>query len=57
MKQRLLLAFVFIIAFSGIVNAQTRLVEKVTKQGSELVIPYEKISFVQRSHPYRSRRS
>ena len=42
MKQRLLLLAAFIMALSGMVNGQTKLVEKITKQGTELVIPYEK---------------
>ncbi len=42
MKQRLFFLFVFTITVSSIVNSQTRLVEKVTKQGNEIVIPYEK---------------
>jgi zinc protease len=41
MKQRLLLA-AFTITVATLVNAQTRLVEKVTKKGDEIVIPYEK---------------
>src|SRR5688572_10185666 len=42
MKQRLLLLAA--IAVSGVMtaNAQAKLVEKVTRQGNELVIPYEK---------------
>lgn len=42
MKQRLLLLFVCCMAFAAMVSGQARLVEKVTKQGNELVIPYEK---------------
>lgn len=42
MKQRLLLFAAFMIAATVLVNGQTRLVEKVTKKGSEIVIPYEK---------------
>ncbi len=42
MKQRLLLLVAFTIAISALVNGQTKLVEKITKQGSEIVIPYEK---------------
>lgn len=45
MKQRLLLFAAFMIAATVIVNGQTKLVEKVTKQGSEIVIPYEKYVF------------
>ncbi|HUR66056.1 MAG TPA: pitrilysin family protein [Chitinophagaceae bacterium] len=41
MKQRLVVLFAFILSAVGL-NAQIRLVEKVTKQGSEIVIPYEK---------------
>lgn len=40
-KQFLLLSF-FTLLFAGIVNGQAKLVEKVTKKGSEIVIPYEK---------------
>ena len=42
MKQRLLLLAGFTFVLSAMVNGQTKLVEKVTKQGNELVIPYEK---------------
>ena len=42
MKQKLLLLAAFIMALSGMVNGQAKLVEKITKQGTELVIPYEK---------------
>jgi zinc protease len=42
MKQRLLLLAAFTFVLSAMVNGQTKLVEKVTKQGNELVIPYEK---------------
>ena len=42
MKKRLLLLVVFTITLFAIVNGQTKLVEKITKQGSEIVIPYEK---------------
>src|SRR5687767_1309332 len=41
MKQRLLLGLFFLVGVA-VVNAQTRLVEKVTKKGDEIVIPYEK---------------
>ncbi len=41
MKQRFLLLFSFVLVFS-ITNAQTKLVEKVTKKADEIVIPYEK---------------
>ena len=42
MKQRLLFLFAFTIVLSAFVNAQTKLVEKITKKGNEIVIPYEK---------------
>lgn len=42
MKQRLLLLSAFALFTTIIANAQAKLVEKVTKQGDELVIPYEK---------------
>jgi zinc protease len=42
MKKRFLLLAVAAMTLSAMVNAQTKLVEKVTKQGSEIVIPYEK---------------
>ncbi|MBL0068885.1 MAG: insulinase family protein [Chitinophagaceae bacterium] len=42
MKQRLVLLAAFLMAFSVMVIGQTKLVEKVTKTGNELVIPYEK---------------
>ena len=42
MKQRLSLLAVFTMGFASLVNSQTKLVEKVTKQGNEIVIPYEK---------------
>ncbi|MDZ4793103.1 MAG: pitrilysin family protein [Bacteroidota bacterium] len=41
MKQRMLLV-AFAIVVSASVNGQTKLVEKVTKKASEIVIPYEK---------------
>jgi zinc protease len=41
MKQKLLLAF-YLLVSAVVVNAQTKLVEKVTKKGDEIVIPYEK---------------
>jgi zinc protease len=41
MKKRLML-FVACIAATMMISAQTRLVEKVTKKGNEIVIPYEK---------------
>src|SRR4026208_1316217 len=42
MKLRLLMAAALFLFFSGMVAGQTKLVEKVTKKGDELVIPYEK---------------
>ena len=42
MKSRLLVAAVLFLFFSGTVTAQTKLVEKVTRKGEELVMPYEK---------------
>lgn len=42
MKSRLLVAAVLFLFFSGTVAAQTKLAEKVTRKGDELVIPYEK---------------
>jgi zinc protease len=42
MKQKFVLLAFLIAGLSAIVNGQTKLLEKVTKQGSEIVIPYEK---------------
>jgi zinc protease len=42
MKKRIVLLAMLTTGFSAWVHAQTKLVEKVTKQGSEIVIPYEK---------------
>jgi len=42
MKQRFLLLSLFSLFIATIVNGQAKLVEKVTKKGSELVITYEK---------------
>jgi zinc protease len=42
MKKCFLLFTVALVCFSALVNGQTRLVEKVTKQGNQIVIPYEK---------------
>ena len=42
MKQKLFLLNVLAILSMAIVNAQAKLIEKVTRKGSELVIPYEK---------------
>jgi zinc protease len=35
-------AIILLISSAGIVNAQARLIQKVTKKGDEIVIPYEK---------------
>ncbi len=45
MKQKLLLLNAFALLFSLVATAQAKLVEKVTRQGNELVIPYEKYVF------------
>ncbi len=42
MKQQLLLLAAASIVITTLVNGQAKLVEKVTKQGNEIVIPYEK---------------
>jgi zinc protease len=42
MKSRLFIAVVLSCFLAGTIAAQTKLVEKVTKKGDELVIPYEK---------------
>jgi zinc protease len=42
MKRNVLVLASALTLFSGVAMAQAKLVEKVTKQGSELVIPYEK---------------
>src|ERR1700738_4623177 len=42
MKQRTLLLLAFILVISGLAHGQPKLVEKVTKTGDEIVIPYEK---------------
>jgi zinc protease len=42
MKQRLMMLSVLLLSVSFYVNGQAKLVEKVTKQGNEIVIPYEK---------------
>ena len=42
MKRKFLMLAGFTLCFGVFINAQTRLVEKVTKKGDELVIPYEK---------------
>jgi len=42
MRQKLLLLNVCIILLCSFATAQVKLVEKVTKKGNEIVIPYEK---------------
>jgi zinc protease len=42
MKQKLLLLAGFAFLLCSAVTGQTKLVEKVTKKGSDIVIPYEK---------------
>src|SRR5436189_5856423 len=42
MNPRLFIAAILFFFFSGTAVAQTKLVEKVTKKGDEIVIPYEK---------------
>ncbi|MDP9229207.1 MAG: insulinase family protein [Bacteroidota bacterium] len=42
MKRKLFVLAGFIICLYGNITAQTKLVEKVTKKGTEIVIPYEK---------------
>src|SRR6187397_938188 len=42
MKQKLLMLNVLVVLVSGAAFAQAKLVEKVTRKGDELVIPYEK---------------
>jgi zinc protease len=42
MKQKLFLLAAFMIAITICINGQAKLVEKITKQGNEIVIPYEK---------------
>src|SRR4249919_1685967 len=42
MNSKLYIAAMLFLSFSGTIAAQTKLVEKVTKKGDELVIPYEK---------------
>ncbi len=42
MKKRIVLLALLANGFVALVNAQTKLVEKVTKTGAEIVIPYEK---------------
>ncbi len=42
MKKRFLLPVLLLLVLGSFVQAQTKLVEKVTKSGNELVIPYEK---------------
>ena len=42
MKQKLFLLAAITLLFASMISGQTRLVEKVTKKGNEIVIPYEK---------------
>ncbi|MBL0335930.1 MAG: insulinase family protein [Chitinophagaceae bacterium] len=42
MKKRFLLPVLLLLVLGSFVQAQTKLVEKVTKSGNDLVIPYEK---------------
>ena len=42
LKKRLLVLTSAVLLFTGAAMAQAKLVQKVTKKGSELVIPYEK---------------
>jgi zinc protease len=42
MKLKLSITAALLLCFSAMITAQTKLVEKVTKKGDELVIPYEK---------------
>ncbi len=42
MKQRHFLLVLLTMVAGIFVNAQTRMVEKITKSGNEIVIPYEK---------------
>src|SRR5881396_3014796 len=42
MKQKLLVLVAFVTGTTALVSGQAKLVEKVTKQGNEIVIPYEK---------------
>jgi len=42
MKQKLLLLVASFVAATALINGQVKLVEKITKHGNELVIPYEK---------------
>src|SRR5688572_30870948 len=42
MKRKLLLLNILAILVGAVANAQAKLVEKVTRKGDELVIPYEK---------------
>lgn len=42
MKHRIILLTAFFFAISGIMFGQAKLVEKITKKGNEIVIPYEK---------------
>ncbi len=42
MKQRFFLFFAFIITATNLIYGQAKLIEKITKKGNEIVIPYEK---------------
>lgn len=42
MKRKLLFAFTCLVCTIGMVNSQTRLTEKITRKGDEIMIPYEK---------------
>jgi zinc protease len=42
MKKKLMLVGIFVIGGMAVANTQAKLVEKIIKQGDELVIPYEK---------------
>ncbi|HEX2846791.1 MAG TPA: hypothetical protein VHN59_09590, partial [Chitinophagaceae bacterium] len=42
MRQKLFVVTAFSLLATAAANAQAKLVEKVTRQGNELVIPYEK---------------
>ena len=42
MKLKLMLLVVWTLALCGSISAQTKLVEKITKQSNQIVIPYEK---------------
>ena len=42
MKKSACFLIFFVLVFAGALQAQTRLVEKITQKGSEIIIPYEK---------------